>query len=1329
MRHLWTWLVWAPLLAADGNVLFVLKNAQSAPQALAAAKQELGAQGKELAIGREDVPLERVLQAKVLFLEHPSPALLQRLKQPVLEAMGKGMQVATDVPDIVGRAWQVELDAKTSRQLLPYFQNGGAENLKRMFLKAYIAAGGQWRGPLLGPVEVPKQGVYHPAAKELFPNLTAYLAWYRQAKPKQGALAVVTLFHSYLKNGDMRHIDALLAALEAKGLAAAAVVGWPHSAVESVFAAPPNDPMKVMLATTFSLARPEDKVVLERQNVHVIGIIVSPQSYAQWENNERGITPDRVSTALSEPERNGVTEPIVIATTESSAETGMGYTAPIAERIQMAAARARRWVALAEKPNRQKRLAMLYYNNPPGKGNLGASYLNLPPSIIMALQALREDGYSIPERLPTPEQMVRQLELVGRNIELWAPGELDRMVNQGNITLLPVKRYKQWLALLPTKFRQHLAKRWGDPESAELMTWRGPTGEKFFVIPGMKVGNVFLGPQLLRSSFAEYTNVQHSGTLPPHHGYVAAYLYYRHVLQVDAVVHMGRHGTLEWLPGKNAGQAGWDDSEVILDDLPNLNFYIMDGDGEAIQARRRAAAVDLSHLTPMLVKTGEEQRFAALRAALGNWSETKETAPALAAEHAQKALAEMKQLGLLAQLGLEGKAEEASLTAAERFLEQMEETAIPLGLQTLGAAPALERQQAGLQAFLESSFLPEELSKVKRYSAEWTSQLFAGESAKLPAGLTPVLREKAEKVLADAKEWLQRLRASPGRELLAMTRVLRGEFLPSGLVGDPLAVPDALPSGRNLHQGDPATMPTPAAWELGKKLGQQLLEQHRQQHGQYPERISMVLWQGETGRQQGALEAEALFLMGVRPEWNARGQVDRLVLLPEAELGRPRVNVVFTVSGLYRDGLADKIILLDRATRMAAAAGDNALSRMNRQVEAALVAKGIAAEEAKEMAAARVFSTAPGAYGFGLDKMVEQSRDKDEPETMAQLYLTKMNYAFTEKRWGANTPHLLKQQLQGNQVILHSRSSNLYGSVDNDDVYQWMGGLRIASEAAGAKPELLINNMRRRGGERLESARNFIATELNARNWNPQWIAEMQKEGYSGAREMTKALENLYGWQATAPESIDKSVWQKMYDVYVADEYKLGMKEFFQTANPGAKQSLVARLLEVDRQGTYHFHPADRAELVKEYVRLVTEHGVACAANVCGNRKLQKAVVEWATQLSQQQLLEEQQAQQFARNFAEAAQSPPTQAEPRPRAPTQRQARATSRQPLLTERPLKIFEVKQFALLASDYIARHLSLEWVGWWLLCATAAGGLGVWGNRRQQRSAQMISLQQRE
>jgi cobaltochelatase CobN len=1286
------------------NVLFVLHNSQVAPAALQAFEAKVGKGACECLIVADVPTAEQLNKADLIFLEHPTMELLERLKEPASEAIQGGLKVVSDLPEAVERVWEIELSLPLLRRVVPYFQAGGEENMLGFFLAAYKEAGGGVDFDIPPPREMPATGVYHPDAPQTFANLADYLAWYRSARKSQGALAVVSFFSTYLHKRDIEFVDALLRELEQEGLAAAGVFGWPLHTLATVFATPPNDPVKVMLNFTLSINKPEDRAFLEELNVHAIGLMTTEDSYAEWVKTDRGVKPDRVSTSLSRPEESGATDPILVATTERGAVGELTRTMPIAERVHMAARRARRWVALNEKPNSEKRIAMLYYNNPPGKGNIGASYLNIAPSIRAVLETLQRNGYRVGSELPPADAILRELERVGRNIEAWAPGELTRMLEQGGMTLLPVEQYRKWFDELPEQFRRSVNDRWGVPEAAELMTWTAADGRKFFVIPGVRYGNIFLGPQLLRASSSEYTNVQHSATLPPHHAYVASYLYYRHRFEADAVIHMGRHGTLEWLPGKNAGQAGWDSSEVLLGDLPNVYYYIMDGDGEAIQARRRSAAVEISHLTPMLARAGEAARFDALSAALDKWEETKDTSPLLAMEYATEALAEIERLSLDSQLGGIDKSNVSETMAkAHDFLHTMEEAPIPLGLPTLGAAPPEDRQRSALETFIGSAFRIEELNHVRPHLTQWTASIFDDRQVQVNPSLPVELQEKAWKAVDEAKTWLERLRASPDRELTVLPKVLRGEFLPSGPVGDPLALPDALPSGRNLHQGDPSLIPSPAAWEAGKKLANQLLDRHRQQHGRYPERISMVLWMGETGRHQGAMEAQALYLMGVEPEWNARGMVDRLKVIPDEVLGRPRINVLFTASGLYRDGMADKIVMLDRAARLASSAGDNAISRQNREVQEMLIATGVSEAEAAELAGARVFAEAPGAYGFGLSNFVEQSRDKDEPQTMAQLYLTKMNYVYSEKTWGRTIPKLLEGQLRGNEAILHSRSSNLYGAVDNDDVYQWMGGLRVASEVAGAKPELLINNMRRPGEEKVEDARKFIAAELNGRNWNPTWIREMQKEGYSGARVMMNSVEYLYGWQATAPETVSPVVWKKTYDVYVADEYGLGLNRFFESANPAAKQVLLARLLEVDRQGAYRFTTAERNRLVTEYVRLVSRFGVACSANVCGNTRLQSAVFAEASESG----LAANDLDRFRTEFRDAARSR------RATTPQEDAPKASPRVDLLSQLKIDFIAVAEFGA-AAKRVALENPLLLAGL-ALSVLALGGIVALGKRR--------------
>jgi cobaltochelatase CobN len=395
-------------------------------------------------------------------------------------------------------------------------------------------------------------------------------------------------------------------------------------------------------------------------------------------------------------------------------------------------------------------------------------------------------------------------------------------------------------------------------------------------------------------------------------------------------------------------------------------------------------------------------------------------------------------------------------------------------------------------------------------------------------------------------------------------------------------------------------------------MAAQTLARYRQETGRLPESVSMVLWYGETERHQGAMEAEALWLMGVTPVWNARGGVEDVRLIPDAELGRPRVNVLLTISGIYRDGFGDKVALLDKAARLAAAAGDNAISRHDRTVAAALVARGTDPDTAGKLARARVFAAKPGNYAIGVQQMVEQSRDaQDGPDALARQYLRYMNFAYSAEGWGASAPDALASHLASNEAVLFSRTSTLYGALDNDDTYQYAGGLTAATRAVrGQAPRFWLHNLRRAGETDTVDARTWLATELNARQWNPKWIGAMQRSGYAGAREMYKEIEHLYGFQATVPEQMPGEFWQRTYDVYVADKLGLGMDAFFRQANPHAQQGILARLLEVDRQGSYRFTDEERAELLRRYADAVRRDGLSCTANTCGNPVLMAHIAQ-----------------------------------------------------------------------------------------------------------------------
>ncbi|MGE3841091.1 MAG: cobaltochelatase subunit CobN [Vicinamibacterales bacterium] len=673
----------------------------------------------------------------------------------------------------------------------------------------------------------------------------------------------------------------------------------------------------------------------------------------------------------------------------------------------------------------------------------------------------------------------------------------------------------------------------------------------------------------------------------------------------------------------------------MLGDLPKPYFYIMDGGGEAIQAKRRGAAVIISHLTPMIVNGGRLPDFQTLHEALENLEKTEGNSSELAAEYKKRALEEIRRLKLDAQLGLDLADWESTETRVHKFLHDTENDTVPLGIHTVGSLPPEPNQRDGLAAFIRYNFDDRDLPGIDPFVEGWAATMAQGGKPTVSPTLAEGLRQKAEATLLQAESWLANLRRSGGAELDALVTVLAGRHLPSGPLGDPLRVPGSLPTGRNEHAGDAALIPTKAAWVVGRKMADEFIARFRTQHGAFPEKVSLVLWYGETSRHQGALESMALFLMGVEPIWNARGVPDSLTLIPDDQLGRPRVDVVFTISGIYRDGFPEKVLLLDRAVRLAASAGDNAISRHDRQIADDLAKAGTDGLLAGQMARARIFGTKPSSYGIGVGQIVEQSKDADgRTADLSAVYLHNMNYAFSSETWGGTATGALTQHLRGNQAVVFSRANNLNGVLDNDDTYQYFGGLSVASKTInGAAPDMYINNLRKAGAESVTDLRSWLAAELNTRNWNPTWLKEMQRSGYAGAREMAREMEYLYGFQATAAEQMDGTFWQQSFDVLVADKHGLGLDAFFERANPHAQQSILARMLEVDRQGSYRFSDQDREILVHKYVESVARHGVSCSANTCGNVSVHQYI---GRQTSMYPGLGREVLQRFGRRLARA---------------------------------------------------------------------------------------------
>lgn len=1194
-----------PLSADPVRVAVVSPNNPALTQAVREFETRFGSGLIEVAAYPPEVAGSEVGQARAILFAYASAAAFQRTAQAVRKAFQSGAAVFAIPGDSADAVWRIPNDNPRLKTVEAYWRGGSAENLVGLLATLYQAGGGKRKLTVAPPTDPVSRGLYHPDAGRSFPDLGEYLLWYRSrpARSPGAPLVAISFYSNAYKFGDLAHIDALVRKLEAQGIGVAPMFAGTLTDMAPLLDVEGRCPFRLLLALNMTMSRANHAEVLAVRGLRAMHLITTRQSLAEWQQSTQGLPPDRIQFFYGAPERAGATEGTLIGVTETDPATGAGRTVPVPERIEALAARVRKWIALQDKPRSERRIALVYYNNPPGRGNFGASYLNVPASLVELLRTLQDGGYQTGGRIPDERALLAMLELCGRNVGAWAPGEVRRLVTEGHAALLPVSRYREWFARLPAQFRKSVNERWGPPEASPMMTLRTVDGKELFVIPGLRLGNIFIGPQPFRSEPKDAPGSAHDSLTPPPHSYIAWYLYLRHHFGADAAVHIGRHGTLEWLPGKSTALADADPPEAVLGDLPNAYFYIVDGGGEAIQAKRRGAGVLISHRTPLMILSGATAQLRQLGELLDQERKAAEN-PELAASYQNQILDRVRRLQLDRHAGIGLDAPWPELRGRiEALIHDTENTAVPLGLPVIGVAPEEAQQREALAEFLRSLFQPEQQDQFRDRWQPWAEALFDGTAPEVPEDAPAALRDKLQTAWHAGRKWIEDLRRSPQMEREALLVVLDGRYLPSGPLGDPIRQPDALPSGRNLHSFDAAAFPTQAAWQTGRRMAEQYLDGYVKRKGAYPEKVSLVLWFGETMRHHGAFESMALWLLGVEPLWNGRGQIEDLRLIPDAELKRPRVDVVFAISSLYRDAVPHLVLWLDRAARLAATAGESALTSNTRKTAQELAAQGIPTDQARLLAASRVFSVAPGTYGTRVGRLVAEGNDN--AESVSRAYLGAMSYTYGADAWGREAPGVLKAQLRGNQAVLFSRSSNLYGASDTHDVYESFGALGLASRVVnGAAPDMNIQNLRNPGQARQQSLQAFLVAELHARQWNPRWIAEMQKAGYAGARQFAKQTDALAGLTTTAPESVDPSIWQKTFQVYVRDEYGLGLEQFFEQHNRAARQQVLARFLEVERRGIPQLSPEDRALLASSYVRSVVRAGATCSALICGNRTL-----------------------------------------------------------------------------------------------------------------------------
>ncbi|WP_327069814.1 cobaltochelatase subunit CobN [Kitasatospora sp. NBC_01250] len=919
-----------------------------------------------------------------------------------------------------------------------------------------------------------------------------------------------------------------------------------------------------------------------------------------WEGSDDGLSPLDTATQVAVPEFDGrlITVPFSFKELD---EDGLTVYVADPERCARVAGIAVRHARLRHIPAAERRLALVLSAYPTKHARVGnAVGLDTPASAARLLRRLREEGWDLGEGLPGMEPtegehegdaLIKALIEAGGYDQDWLTE--DQLAR--NPVRIPAADYRRWYATLPEGLRARVEEHWG-PAPGELYVDRSRNPEGDIVLAGLRAGNLLVLVQPPRGFGANPVAIYHDPDLPPSHHYLAAYRWIAAARSdggfgADALVHLGKHGNLEWLPGKTAALSADCGPDAALGDLPLIYPFLVNDPGEGTQAKRRAHATLVDHLVPPMARADSYGDIARLEQLLDEHAN-------IAAMDPAKLPAVRAQIWTLIQaarldhdLGLDERPEDDGfddfLLHVDGWLCEVKDAQIRDGLHVLGQAPSgedrvnlvlsiLRARQiwggvAALPGLREALGLDEaaltlgatdaaeararELVEAME-AADWDPAAVERVAEGLPGAVAEVLAFAAHQVVP-------RLAATTD-ELDAVVHALKGGFVPAGPSGSPLrGLVNVLPTGRNFYSVDPKAVPSRLAWETGQALAESLVARYRADNdGACPPSVGLSLWGTSAMRTAGDDIAEAFALLGIRPVWDdASRRVTGLEAIPLAELGRPRVDVTLRISGFFRDAFPHVVALLDDAVRLAAAqqeADEDNFVRAHVQAD-------LAEHGDERRATVRVFGSRPGTYGAGLLQLID-SRDWRTDADLAEVYTVWGGYAYGRDLNGRPAREEMETAYKRITVAAKNTDTREHDIADSDDYFQYHGGMVATVRAlTGRAPAAYIGDSTRPETVKTRTLTEEAARVFRARVVNPRWLEAMRRHGYKGAFEMAATVDYLFGYDATTGVVADW-MYERLTQEYVLDPVN---REFLTGANPWALHGISERLLEAAERGLW----------------------------------------------------------------------------------------------------------------------------------------------------------------
>lgn len=920
---------------------------------------------------------------------------------------------------------------------------------------------------------------------------------------------------------------------------------------------------------------------LEAQYIHPF--FMSKKEIAEWKNSKKGLNPSEFLITVMLPELDGAIETIPVGAVEveeidEEFDVEISQLKIIEERVERLGEKIKNWIKLREKSNKDKKVAVICYNYPPGEGNIfGGGFLDTFTSVENVLNILKENNYTVGN---TSKEYLMENFTVNKivNSPKWENENNQYMIKYA------VEKYRE------DKEDKKIIEDWGKAPG-DIMSYNNN-----FLIPGIISGNIFIGLQPSRGIHENPKKAYHDKELTPHHQYVAFYKYIRDEFKADVIIHVGTHGTVEFLSGKECGMSGECYPDKLIGKLPHLYLYYCGNPSEAVIAKRRSHAVTIGYQSPPFTKSELYGELSELEKIISEYKEAELLRPNSLEKIKVQFLEKLKQLNM----------DNLSIDEVENELYRIKNSLMPKGLHIFGKGYSKDEALEYMKSIVkydraEGKSIKRILAEIKGYDYD---KLLKDNDVKI----LEKLEKDASKLVEDYMNFqkvnikcdeilLKEIKDSlelgkkafensmKNYEEEGLLKGLNGRYLNAKIAGDIIRNPQVFPTGYNLYQFDPRMIPTDSACIQGKNIAENTIQCYKDKSGIYPKSIAVVLWGLETSRTQGETIGQILAYLGVKVKNKANIFMPEYEVIPIEELGRPRIDVVITICGFFRDMFPNLIGDLNKVFKLIwnlkESDEENYFKANCKKIYKELISQGYSKEDAEELCYSRIFGPEEGSYGTNVTKLIETSNWKDESQ-IGQEYLTSLKYVYSSSFNGRKVEGLLEKNLSVVEIVSQIRSSHEYEVTDLDHYYEFFGGLSKSIEITkGKKAEIYISDTT---GEKVEtdSVDKSIERGVRTRLLNPKWIDGMLQHKYHGVQKINERFENILGLAATT-DKVNNWIFKSMQEVYVSNNE---MKKMLIENNKWAYLTMVETLMECIDRGYYNASEEEIIELKKTYLKI-----------------------------------------------------------------------------------------------------------------------------------------------